>query len=469
MSTPAPSSAATPAAVPAVPSSQPTPAASAPATPEGDPKSTGRGTRLFGLLAAEAEVPPGTKPDAKKPDAAAPATPAPDGKDAKPDPAAPAAPAPDEKPITAKKTKAIAKRPDLPTSAPAAAPAPVRAPTAAAPADDDLIDEEKQLIEEATEAEKFLPGRKGLAEQTRKFVKAHAKFIETHPDIETDPDEKAAYDAFLRTNRPSLSPAEQRTITESRIAANVSRPFEQKTAQLEHEIYVRDQEPVFRDQRQRVTSELNTAAIPNEIMEFAQKHGADVAKREFADELGVVNEIVSLAASDYDELIRLDTYNPKGGRPISTPAQDEKDPKYAQHQRLLGIVNKVDSDFKETAKQNELLRDGKWFVTREEWANLPPAERGNYWKFTNREVGTRMLQWVKPAVEILIANRRQDFERRGYERRKYVPPAAPAAAAPAPVPVRTPGGPGASPVPAPTGVQPPASAASRLISALTAD
>ncbi len=469
MSTPAPSAAATPAAVPVVPSTQATPPAAPAATPpDGDSKATGRGTRLFGLLAAEAEVPPGPKAEAKKPDAAAPATPAPDGKDAKPDASSAPASPPDEKPIRATKTKAIAKRPDLPTSTPAPVTA-TPAPASAAPADDDLIDEEKQLIDEATEAEKYLPGRKGLAEQTRKFVKAHAKFIETHPDIETDPDEKAAYDTFLRTNRPSLSSAEQRTITEGRIAANVSRPFEQKTAQLEHEIYVRDQEPVFRDQRQRVTSELNTAAIPNEIMEFAQKHGADVAKREFADELGVVNEIVGMAASDYDELIRLDTYNPKGGRPVSTPATDEKDPKYAQHQRLLQTVQKVDSDFKETAKQNELLRDGKWFVTREEWANLPPSERGNYWKFSNREVATRMLQWVKPAVEILISNRRQDFERRGYERRKYVPPSTPAPAAAAPIPVRTPGGPGASPVPAPTGVQPQATPASRLISALTAD
>ncbi len=468
MSTPAPSVAAPAVAVPA---SQPAPVvAPVAATPAPDAKPAGRGSKLFGLLAAEAEVPPGTKPEVKKPEvkpAAAPATPAPDGKD----PAAAPAPAADtgEKPIRAVKTKAIDKRPGLPTSTQAAA-APAAAPATASAApesDADLIDEEKQMIEEATEAEKYLPGRKGLVDKTRKFIRAHQKFIEAHPDIESDPDEKAAYNAFLKANRPAISASEQRTITENRITAKVAQPFEQKAAEMEHQLYVRDQEPIMRDQRQRVSSELNSVAMPAEVLEFAQKYGVEVAKKEFAGELKAVQEVVAVASEDYDELVRLETYNPKGGRPLSTPARDEKDPKFVQHQRLLGIMQKVDGDFKETAKQSELLRDGKWFVTREEWDGIPVAERHKFWHFTNREVATRMLQWVKPAVEARIAQRRQQYAEDGYERRKYVPPA-PAPAAP-PVPVRSPSGPGASPVPAPSGAQPPATAGSRLLSALTAD
>ncbi|MEK7216914.1 MAG: ribonuclease J, partial [Chloroflexota bacterium] len=40
-------------------------------------------------------------------------------------------------------------------------------------------------------------------------------------------------------------------------------------------------------------------------------------------------------------------------------------------QRLGLIVEKVNDDFKATAKEKELLRDGKWFVTRAEWNSLP--------------------------------------------------------------------------------------------------
>jgi hypothetical protein len=471
MPTPAPSVAAPVAAVPAAQPASVAPVTPSPvATPPPEAKPTGRGSKLFGLLAAEAEVPPGTKSEVKKPDAK-PATPAPDGKETKPvDPAAPAA-TPDDKPIRAEKKKAIDKRPGLPSSTPApvsAAPAPTPAPTAPE-LDGDLIDEEKQLIEEAKEAEKYLPGRKGIAEQTRKFVAANKKFLAAHPDVDTDPEEKALYDKFLAANRPKLSNAEQRTISETRIAANVAKPLQERTDNLEHEIFVRDQEPSFRETRQRVASELNSTAVPADILEFAQKYGVDVAKKEFAEELKVVNHVVTTAASDYDELIRLETFNPKNGRPLAVPAGDEKDPRYGQHQRLLNIVQKVDGEFKENAKQGELLRDGKWFVTREEWAGIPAAERSKFWHFTNREIGTRMLQWVKPAVEQHIASSRQELEARGYTRRAFVPPAAATPPATPPVPVRSPGGPGASPVPAPVGAQPQATRTSRLAAQLAAD
>ncbi len=289
----------------------------------------------------------------------------------------------------------------------------------------------------------------------------------THTDLD-DPDEKAKYDTWLAKNRPSLSATDQRQITENRIAARVAKPLTEKTADLEHQLFVRDEEPKIKQQTARVTSELNTAAMPDEIMEFAKQHGVEQAKKEFVDELQAVNTIVTTAASDYEELIRLDTYHPTTRRPVSVPAMNESDPKYGQHQRLLGIMEKVDSDFKETAKQTELMRDGKWFVTREEWRNLPPAARSQYWHFTNREIATRMLSWVKPAIDITIKNNREALAARGYERRKFVPPA-PAAqpAAPAPQPTRTPAGPGASPVPATTPAHVPgATSGARLASAL---
>ena len=476
MPDPVPAVPAAPAA--AVPPASTTPPATPPAAPAtppasgADPKATGRGTRLFSLLAAEAETPPGSKPaEVKKPDAAP--TPAPDGKDPKAaasaTPAPAATPNPDDPPIRATKKSPISKRPELPKETPVT-PATPAAATTPAPSDVDwekeLVDEERQFIAEAQEAEQFLPNKKGFAEQAKRFVREHQKYLEKHTDLD-DPDEKAAYEAWLAKNRPALSAADQRTITENRIAAKVSKPLEQKTQDLEHQLYVREQEPVLQKQTQRVVSELNTSAMPDEIMDFAQKYGVETAKKEFADELAVVNTIVSTAASDYEELIRLDTFHPITRRPLSSPAMNESDPKFAQHQRLLGIMDKVDTEFKETAKQNELMRDGKWFVTREEWRNMPANARGQFWHFTNREIATRMLTWVKPAIDITITNNRKSLEARGYERRKFVPPAAaPAAPATPPQPTRTPSGPGASPVPAAPASSSPQTTGSRLASAL---
>ncbi len=448
----APATPAAPAAAPAAPST---------------PPAEGRGNRLFSLLAAEMEVPPGKKPEKKSEPAAAPAAPA--------TPAAtPAAtPSADDKPIKATRKAPISKRPELPTTPVAAAQV---SPVAATPAKDDsdwetqLVDEEKQLIEDAKEAEKHLPTRKGLTEQAKKFVKANQQYLEKHPEIENDPDEKSAYEVWLKKNRPSLSESEQRTVSENRIAARVARPFEEKTEKLEHELFVRDQEPVIRQQREKVASEINSAAIPQEIMEFAQKYGVDTARKEFADELKVVNTIVSAATGDYEELIRLATVNPNNGRPLATPATNQSDPKFPQHERLGVIIDKVNDDFKANAKEKELLRDGKWFVTRAEWNSLPASARNQYWTFTNREIATRSLEWVKPAVAGAIKQNQESLAARGYERRKFVPPAAPAAPAVPPQPTRSASGPSPSPVPSstPNSGKPP-TVGSRLLGALTQD
>lgn len=453
MSVEPPLVAATPAAVPA------SPAAPTPATP---PATEGRGSRLFGLLAAEADVPPGKKPE-KKPDPVALPV------DKKSDPAPVPVPV-DDKTIRATKKPPISKRPELPTNQPAV-PAPVAAPVA--PKDDsewesNLVDEEKQLIEDAKEAEKHLPTRKGLTDQIKKFVKENQKYLDKHPEIESDPDEKAAYDSWLKKNRPSLSETEQRTVSENRIAARVAQPFEAKTAKLEHELFIRDQEPIIRQQKEKIVSELNSSAMPTDIMEFAQKHGVETARREFADELNVVNIIVNTASSDYEELVRLATVNPGNGRPLATPAIDPSDPKSVQHTRLATIIEKVNDDFKSSAKEKELLRDGKWFVTRAEWNSLPANARGQYWTLTNKEIATRMLDWVKPAVGQAIKQNQEAMAARGYERRKFVPPAI-APAAVAPQPTRS-AAPSPSPVPStPTGSQKPVTVGSRLLSALTAD
>ncbi len=233
-------------------------------------------------------------------------------------------------------------------------------------------------------------------------------------------------------------------------------------------MFVRDQEPVIRQQKERIVSELNSSAIPEDIMEFAKKYGVGTAQKEFADELSLVNTIVNTASSDYEELVRLATINPSNGRPLALPASDPSDPKSAQHTRLATIIEKVNDDFKGSAKEKELLRDGKWFVTRAEWNSLPASARGQYWTLTNKEIATRMLDWVKPAVAGAIKQNQEALAARGYERRKFVPPNTAPAAVP-PQPTRS-AAPSPSPVPStPAGSGKPVTVGSRLLGALTAD
>lgn len=468
----APPAAAPEAAVPVTPANTPTPATNTPVTPpSGDAKATGRGTRIFSLLAEEAAAEPGKPVEKKDPPAKAEATPA-DKTEVKTTPAS------EEKPIKATRKAPISKRPELPKET-----APVAQPVAATPvsAKDDsdwesqLVDEEKQLLADAAEAEKFLPARKGLKEAAKKFVREHQKYLEKHQDIDSDPEEKAAYETWLAKNRPALSEAEQRTVSENRIADKVTKPWEDKYSEIEHELFKRDREPELRQYTERIKSDLNSTAIPAEIMEFAKQHGADVAKQQYSEELKVVNAIVNTAASDYEELIRLQTVNPKNGRPLSVPligqpgiAKD--DPRLLQHERLEVMIKTVTDEFKNTASQKELVRDGKWFVTRDEWNSLPDSARGQYWTFNNQEIGQRALAWVPSAVDITIKQTREEMQNRGWERKKFTPPAAPLTPAVPPQPTRSAPGPNTSPVPPVSGSNGAAqTAGSRIASVLTAN
>lgn len=471
MTVPAAPAAAPAAAVPpSTPATPPASPASTPlAAPAADPKTTGRGSRIFNLLAAESASEPG-KPAEKKtsPDASsAAATPPADGNK----PETPATPAADDQQIKARKPKAISKRPDPTPATPAAQPVTATTPQTPAPdAGEDLIDEEKQYLADAEEAERFLPTRKGLKEQVRKFFKEHQTYLEKHPDLESDDQETRSdaeqkYESWIKSHRPVLTDAEQRTVSEGRIAARVSKPLEEKTQQLEHEIFVRDEEPKIDQRVKSDTTGIMATAMPKDVLDFAEKYGVEAAKARFQDEITVVNSVVNNALAAYKEFLRLEAKDPKTGRFLTSPVLDKnKDPaRYELHQKMGHITDYIDNDFKENSTQKDLVRDGKWFCTRAEWNSGFNRQPDRFWTFTNAEIAKRSLNFVKPAIDMAIEQNQSSLKARGLQRVPFTPPAAPAIP---PTPTNTPPGPGSSPVPPPLNVAPPAASAGGRLSKL---
>lgn len=449
MPTAAPTAPAAPAAV-VPPSSQPTPNASPTTTPQTAPAAAPAATQAQeppkrigskiwqNLIDAES----GKQPEEKPKEAAAPAK-----TEVKPEPTQTAPTAPD-KPIKATKRAAITKRPELPkeaTSTPASvAPAPAQPEL-----EPDLLEEEKQFLADAEEAEKHLPEVKGIAEKTKKFIREHQKYLEKHPEIDGDPEAEAAYEKWLTTNRPTLNEKQQRTLVERRIAEQVGKPLHEETAKLKHELFVRDREPVIQNEGRQKMTELYNTVIPDEITAFAKQHGNEAAKKEFADEINLVSAVVNVAVADYQELLRLSEKDPRTGRPMAEPVISLNDPrytpevarqKYDQHERLAGIISRVNEDFRNNAPQAQLVRDGKWFCTRDEWNAGYSKHPDKFWTFDNKEIAQRAMSWIKPAIEGRIKQYREEMTARGWQRR---PLATPPAVAPTPT---------SSPAPSPSPV-----------------
>jgi len=364
-------------------------------------------------------------------------------------PAAASAPAEPEKPIRVSK-KAAPKRPDLPIPKDEPA-APVAPAASAAPEKidarwkDSLTDDERAALDDAELAEGMDPKFKGLGDKMGKFFRDQKAYLEANPDAdENDPGYKR-----ILASAPKLSAAEKRTIAEARIERRVEQKYKPELDNIQHEIYVRDEEPKIENEAKQIRHHMAFNALPKEMLTVLKEKGIETLKKEYGDELEVAGNLINTLVDDSKELLRITRINPKNKRAIGQAADTPTHPKWEQHNRIANMVNEVCNDFQKNAPQAEQVRDGRWFVTREEWAKLPAASRGQFWTFTNsedhvREMINRAMTWMPGAIQQQIEARQNSLKARGYVRqRPEAPPAAPAVP-----PVASTGA--ASPRPSPT-------------------
>lgn len=397
-----------------------------------------------------------TKPKAEPKAAPAPA--------AKTEPAAPAEPG-----LRVRKQKLT--RPELPVVQPVAPAAPVAKDEPYRPDpqwESSLEENEREMLADAKDAEALFPDKyKGLAAKTAKYLKEHAE-LTAREDFD---DQSPKYKQWLAANQPKLSRQEVRELEETRVAKKVNQQWEGKYSDLQHKIFVREAEPKIEQEGRAVFSELSHSSLPEDVAKAVKEQGYEEASKTYGLELQTAQNVLTAAAEDIMELRRLSTKDPETGRPLQAPVQDPSHPKFAQHQRLGEMVGYLCEDFKTKATAEQQLRDGKWFVTRDEWASIRPDQRHRFWTFTNQELIAEAKKNAKLAVSMAIERQRGSMQKLGWQ-----PPTAKVAAPPVPpksdppVPTNTPRVPAATPVPGATDVMSEIDArAKRLASTLNRD
>lgn len=447
--------AAAPTPAPAAPEISPTP----PVTSAPDNKKLAG--EMFKLLTAET---PDLVVEASKPKPTAPEAPKP--------PAKTEAPKPEEKPIKVAKKAAPAPeaRPPVPTgtepaAAPAAKPAPA-APAATKPAEDDaefeaeLVDEEKALLDDARNAERFGGEKfKGHAAKMTKFLKENVEKSEAVAKGDLD---QADYDKWHRANLPKISPLDQRAINRELAKHDARQEFEPKLQAEQHTRWAEAETPKLKAKGNAIYTKLANSALPDDVVAAIAERTKGITdpaayqakvkevQKDYALEFEISEKIINAATDDLEEFHKLTTAHPTTGRMLK-----EFDPANPQHDRLLKIVSDVCADFKSNGGA-ELKKDGKWFATREEWSQmqaavqqgrLPKEELSKWWTFDNDQIVERAISGVKGAISGAVKAQLGNLESRGFKRT-----IAGAAAAPAVPPV--PPAPGAPP--APRSMPPPA-------------
>lgn len=358
----------------------------------------------------------------------------------------------------------VRRKPAPPPTAPAAAAAPA-APKAEEKTDqqkweESLLDEERDQLELARFAEKDNPSKyAGFAAKTEKYLKEHAAYLEKNPGA-TEPgsDAAAAYEQWLQKHKPSLSPAEGRRLEvrreANRIADEKLAASKTEIEALHEETFRRDAEPKAKSEADAFFRDAADFAMPEDLAKLAKEKGLAEAKKAFPMEYRIAGEVLSDAADQVEELIRITTKNPRTNRPLVA-----YDPNNKKHAAILTFINTQCNAFKNgvpgeppaqrATRLRAQIRDGKRFATRIEYYSMPEDQRAPYWTFSREDLISMKRFEAKHTIASRIEAETKRLEAEGFVRRRPESAAAPGpsggGAPPAPRPGQIPAGDGAAP------------------------
>lgn len=360
----------------------------------------------------------------------------------------PVKPEPEKTPIGVRKKPV--KRPEIPVLSPKPTVTTAQTPITAAKPDieipeDQLVPEEKEFLKDLADLESLDPAKyKGLSARGKRYVAERIKFLEAHPDIEEG---DAEYQAWTKKNKPSVSSKEFTALEVHRQTSRVKQEYDGRLNDLQHENYVREETPKIKKEADDLYVKMARQAVPDEILADLDKaqretnpaEGWKKTREQYAFELDIAERIMTEATADLEEFMRITRVNQTTGK--SVKSVDMNNP---LHVRLLEMIGEVCDQFKKGADQKQQIRDGKWFVTRDEWNSMAPEARSQFWTFKNNEIVDQSMRSIKMAIKGAIDQKRQEMTRYGFQR----PVRAAGQAAPATQTPPTPPTPG-SPPPAP--------------------
>lgn len=236
-----------------------------------------------------------------------------------------------------------------------------------------LLDEEKQRYELAKKAESLSPEFKGLAKKYLEFAKEVDQYTkkrlaeDDEYDFQSDPKFKE-----LASKNP-ITPQLEKKIDREELKAELLGESRKEIEDLRRQQYIAEQKPQV-DQMFEQFKESVVEMLPDYFAKAIETEGLEAAKAKYPLEFDLADQhaaATNAAVKEFLEVSRgLKQYD--SGNPL--------------HQAIYGFISKESKLFIETAKSDELVRDGKRFVTREDFARMKPDERSKHWTLTNQQI-----------------------------------------------------------------------------------
>lgn len=295
--------------------------------------------------------------------------------------------------------------PPAKSSAPGNADTPPPADPPKPPAEDDpfvnnLLDEEKQRYDLAKKAEQLSPEFKGLAKKYLDFAKEVDEYTKKKlaEDDEYDFQSDKTFKDLAKKN--PLTPQLEKKIEREEIKAEILSESRREIEEVRRQQFVSEQKPQV-DQMLEQFKESTIEMLPDYFAKAIEEEGLEVAKEKYPLEFDLADQhaaATNMAVREFLEVSR-------GLKPF--------DPANNLHQAIYGFISKESKLFLETAKPEELERDGKKFLPREDFAKLKPDERQKYWTLSNQQILKLVRMREKEALAKAIETEKERLKRYG--------------------------------------------------------
>ena len=233
-----------------------------------------------------------------------------------------------------------------------------------------LLPEEQEIYKLAKYASEKMEGYDGADKQFKKYIDSRLK-EDPHVNLAEDED----YKRFIANAKPKFSNSDARKVEQEMLLEKAETRAREK---LKPEI-----ERVRREQEK-----INLAPIVHEKKAQAQALTREIIPEEFRETLSKENGLEEFAKTKPMEYAALDAVS---GQVLAsanllvdiTTGNTQYDPNNPEHEALLSWVNSEQENF---IQSGQTQRDGKIFMRRERYFQLPEAKRSEYYSWSDDDL-----------------------------------------------------------------------------------
>lgn len=277
---------------------------------------------------------------------------------------------------------------------------------------DELLPEEKSVYEKVLYADQRMGGEyKGKAKQFREFFNRNKEFIEKRmsEDEFYDPSTDEQYRDFVNKNKPKFNRSDEDKVYREMILEEADRRINKKTSEkisrLERELQRQQTLPRI-NQAKAMFRKNARASIPDDINK--QISETDDGLKNFAESNPLEYQILErntqemLRFSDALTDIFLDPN-------VSIDIENNQ-----VHKHLNEWINHQQNQFIQTGQTQ--LEDGRTFMRRERYYQLPENKRSEYYTWDDNAVLNLLALTYKDKMQHEISAHRDAMERAGYKK-----------------------------------------------------